>query len=91
MEEVSRNLGFMEISCIKDVINMWPNRAALAKDINNCLPNASRHVSVARVHKWAQIGAIPAAYHHHVIVAASRRGFDLTAEIIVRLHAGEEA
>lgn len=63
---------------IRAIIDMWPARRDLASDVQ---------VSADRVHKWAQVGAIPARYHFAVITAGQARGFDVTADLMARLHA----
>lgn len=76
-----------ELRDIKQVINLWPTRAELVEDISQvCGPGA---VNVAQVHKWAQSGAIPARFHAAVIRAGKRRGFQVTAELMVLLHAAD--
>lgn len=74
-----------KISTIRDLVNLWPARSALAGDINDIAGAAL--VTLAQVHKWAENQSIPAKYHHFVVVAAGRRGFPVTADLIVRLHA----
>lgn len=76
-----------DLSTIKDLVNLWPRRADLARDLSDLLPDAMDTVSVAQVHKWAQHGAIPARYHHAVLQAANARQIALSAEQLVRLHA----
>lgn len=61
-----------------DLISMWPTRRALSEDIG---------VSVDRVHKWATAGTIPAKFHLGILEAAQVRGFAITAEQMVRMHA----
>lgn len=74
-------LAMEQISTVRDLIDIWPSRKDLAGDIG---------ASVARVHKWAQAGAIPARFHQLLLDAAVRRGLPVTAEIIVRIHAPRE-
>jgi excinuclease UvrABC nuclease subunit len=62
---------------IKDAIALWPTRKALADDLLEPLEN---------VHKWAQADRIPAWKHAAFLEAASLRGFDLTAEWLVKAH-----
>ncbi len=73
------------ISSIRDLIGLWPTRASLADDLRALSPGID--VTTARVHKWAENGAIPARYQLPVLMAGRRRGFDLSAELILRLHA----
>jgi hypothetical protein len=68
---------------IKELIDLWATRKDLADDIS-FLGDA---VTVERVHKWAQSGAIPARYHLAVISAAERRGFPVCALDLAVLHA----
>lgn len=62
---------------IKQLIDLWPSRKALAEDIDT---------SKDRVDKWAQSGSIPAKFHAAVLKAAAARSFIITAEDLVRLH-----
>ena len=66
-----------EISCVSELISLWPNRQALANDLS---------VTVDRVHKWARANAIPAKYHADVLEAAQARQFSLDAESLVEMH-----
>lgn len=71
-------------STVKDLIDLWPTRAALADDV-------ARHmhwtkVTAAQVHKWAQAQSIPARYHQAILLAASERNLSVTAESIVLAH-----
>ena len=68
---------------------MWASRAALAVDLSGL----GEPVSADRVHKWAQSGAIPAVYHGRILRAAAARGYQLTADDLVRAHdiRGEDA
>lgn len=61
------------------ILDRWPSRVAVAEDAA---------VSVARVHKWAPSNSIPAKYHLSLLEGAARRGIALTAEELVRAHAG---
>ena len=65
------------ISTIKQLISAWPRRQALADDLG---------VNLARVHKWAQSGSIPAEFQLRVIDAATARGIAITAEEMLRFH-----
>lgn len=76
-----------ELNDIKQVINLWPTRAALAEDISRACGSGS--VNVAQVHKWAQAGAIPARFHAAVIRAGRQRGFNVSADLMVLLHSVE--
>ena len=81
------------ISTVRDLIDLWPKRSELAADLTCEL---RRPVSVDSVHKWAANGGIPAKYQRAVVIAASRRGFRVDADLMLRLHhpknvAGEDA
>lgn len=78
-----------DISSIRDLVNVWPSRATLADDINAVAGRGL--VTTAQVHKWAEKQSIPAKYHHPVIRAGQLRGFPVTADLIVRLHAAPES
>lgn len=74
-----------KISTVSDLIALWPRRADLASDITQALGGRST-VSVDVVHKWARSGSIPARFHFALLSAARDRGFEVTAELIVRVH-----
>lgn len=76
-----------DISNIKDMVNLWPTRSELARDLMAVCSSLS--VSTAQVHKWAEKGSIPPKYHHHILIAGRSRGFDISADLIVRLHAAQ--
>jgi hypothetical protein len=84
MDKISIMVGDMHNTSIKDLIDKWPSRAALAADLEAVIGDP---VSVDRVHKWAQADSIPSGFQAHVISAGKQRGIDLTAEEMVRLHA----
>lgn len=67
---------------VKDIVDLWPSRAALAADIDS----ASDPVTVAQINKWAQRGTIPSPYHARILRAAEARGFAITAAQIVAAH-----
>jgi hypothetical protein len=73
-----------DVSSISDLVNLWPNRKALADDCNGIA--GTQLVTVHQVHKWAETGSIRALYQYLVILAAASRGFPVTAELMVRLH-----
>ncbi|MFD2855388.1 hypothetical protein ACFSZS_12305 [Seohaeicola zhoushanensis] len=75
-----------DFSTIRDVIDLWPTRAAVAVDMNNHLPEEGPRVTGEQVHKWAQKCAIPARFHRALISAAQGRGFTVSADDVVRLH-----
>lgn len=66
------------------LIDRWKSRADMAADLSEIV---GAPVSVDRVHKWAQTGAIPSNMQRHVVVAARRRGIDLTPMQMLELHA----
>ena len=74
----------MEHTRVKDLIDKWPSRAALAADLEAVI---GEPVSVDRVHKWARADSIPSGFQAHVIAAGQRRGFDISPEQMVRIHA----
>jgi hypothetical protein len=79
MEVISISRKRMEqISSVRDLIDLWPARKGLADACG---------VPVARVHKWAEVGSIPAKYHLAVLNSALGAGYPVTADLMVRLHA----
>jgi hypothetical protein len=74
-------------SSIRDVVDLWPTRGALADDMRSIAPFAP--VTAERVSKWPSAQAIPARFHHALLEAAKVRGFPLTADDLVRLHAAK--
>jgi len=82
MDKLSIMAGGMVIfSTIRDVIDSWPKRLDLASDLGT---------SVDRIHKWVRSNTIPPKYHQALLLAAQRRGFDLSADDLVRIHAAPE-
>lgn len=77
-------LGVMSDTPVKDLIEQWPSRAALAADLAGLIGTS---VPVDRVHKWAQSNAIPAWFHAHVVVAGRKRGIEITFEKMALIHA----
>lgn len=67
-----------QISTIRDLIALWPGRAVFAAEVG---------VPLARVHKWITANAIPARHHLRIVVIARARGFAVTADLLVMLHA----
>ena len=66
---------------IKELIDRWPTRRALADEIG---------AKEAAVHKWAKAGRIPAVWQAGVIRAARARGIEhVTAEWMVAHHEQE--
>ena len=72
------------ITNIRDLVNLWPTRSSLAEDLQTLCP--SLNTNTARVYKWAEHGAIPARYHFSVLTAGRCRGFEISAELMVKLH-----
>lgn len=72
------------VESIRDLVNLWPTRAELASDLKSAFPQLS--VSVTQVHKWAEKQSIPARYHHALLIVGRRRGFNISAELIIKLH-----
>jgi DNA-binding transcriptional regulator YiaG len=70
----------IEISSIKALIKCWPSRKDLADDLV---------VSKERVDKWAQTASIPARFHARLIRAGNARGISVTADLLARLHDGD--
>lgn len=66
------------VSNIRALIALWPSRLAFAAAVG---------VPVDRVHKWAASNAIPAKYHLAVLRSAVGLDLDVSAELLVRLHA----
>ncbi|WP_145400155.1 hypothetical protein [Paracoccus sulfuroxidans] len=69
---------------IYKLVALWPCRADLAADLSTI---TGAKVSVDRVHKWAKCGAVPSSMQAHFLRAAQKRGFDLTAEEVLDIHA----
>jgi len=78
-----------KISSVRDLVNLWPTRAELAKDVMAAC--GSLRVTTAQVHKWAEKGSIPSKYQHPVLIAGQARGFEITADLIVLLHGPERS
>jgi hypothetical protein len=65
---------------VADIFAIWPTDADLAREIG---------MSYSTVSAWKQRGSIPVAYWHAILDAAHRRGhLELTADLLVELHAG---
>lgn len=78
MENFSIMQWLMEkISTIKQLIDLWGTRSQLAEDVG---------VNTERVNGWAREGSIPARYHRRVCLSGQARGFNISAELIDRLH-----
>lgn len=61
----------------RDVIALWPNRAALADDVA---------MNKATVRAWWNTDSIPPIHFDKVINAAARRGFDgVTYAVLARI------
>ncbi|MEY8117628.1 hypothetical protein AB9F26_05075 [Falsihalocynthiibacter sp. BN13B15] len=65
-----------DFSTFRDLIALWPSRAAFAEDVS---------VSLGRVHKWAQKNSIPAPYLSIILTAGKNRRFDISADLLLRL------
>ena len=64
-----------------DVIDLWPNRPALAADLN---------LSPGLVQKWAERDKIPASHWNRVVEAAKRRGYwQVTARRLALIAEGQ--
>ena len=74
-----------DIHCIRDLINLWPSRKALADDINRVAPELQ--VTAGQVYKWGDVDSIRAKFHYALIQCGQARGFPVTADLLVRLHA----
>ena len=72
----------MRYTSVKQIIDLWPSRAALAGAIRS----SEGAVPLDRVHKWAQTGSIPARYWAALISSARAQGFVLTADDLVAVH-----
>lgn len=66
-----------QFSSIRDLIDAWPTRSALADDLG---------VKVDRVHKWARANRIPVDHLGAVLRAAHARGFEISADRLIDLH-----
>lgn len=75
-------VGMEQISTIRALIGLWPSRSVFADALG---------VPVERVHKWAAANAIPAKYHLAVLRSAAGLGLAVSADLIVRLHAQDDA
>ena len=68
-----------EKSSIRELIDTWPTRKALADEIG---------ANVEAVHKWAAANRIPSDWQAAVIVAALRIGMnDINGDWMVQHHA----
>lgn len=88
MEETSITVGGMSDTPVKDLIEQWPSRAALAADLADIIGTS---VPVDRVHKWAQSDSIPAWFHAHVVAAGHKRGIEISFEKMALIHAMKPA
>ena len=68
---------------VVEIIDLWPRRADLAKDLSKLLRQTVRD---STVQKWAFHGRIPARFHYAVYLAGRDRGYEITTDTIVRLH-----
>lgn len=72
-----------QISSVRQLIDLWPKRSDLASDLTEVL---GRPVTTHGVHKWASNGCIPAKYQRAVVMAGCRRGYEVDADLMLRLH-----
>ena len=64
---------------VSDIFAAWPSDAEFGRDIGVPYPTISA---------WKQRASIPAAYWWYIIRAAAQRGHpEITADLLVRLHA----
>lgn len=89
MEETSIMPSVMLTHDIKSLIDLWPSRRALAAEVNALLPSGVRTVTPDQVHKWAANGAIRSQYQQFVLLAGISRGFPITADAMIKLHAAK--
>jgi len=47
-------------------------------------------LTTGRIHKWAKVGSVPVLFHLALIRAAEARGFDISADMLARLHAASD-
>lgn len=88
MEIVSINADCMtDLHTVRDIVDLWPTRGTLADDMRRVAPHAP--VTAERISKWPSAGSIPPRFQQAVIDAAAHRGFNLTAEQMVSLHAAK--
>ena len=73
-----------DVSSIRDIIGLWPLRAALAGDVNSIA--GCEAVTVSQVQKWAEKESIPAKFHRVVVRAAQLRGHSVSADLLADLH-----
>lgn len=67
------------ISSIRELIDAWPTRKALADEVG---------ANVEAVHKWASVNRIPADWQAAVIVAALNMGLKgINGDWMVKQHA----
>lgn len=69
---------------VREIINLWPSRAALAGDVNSVA--GVKVASTSQVHRWADVQSIPAKYHHWIVLAAGRRSLDVDAAALALAH-----
>ena len=81
LEETSIMPGMAQENPIKELIDTWPTRKALAQAIG-ANPDA--------VHKWASSGRIPADWQAAVVIAARNEGMaHITADWMLEQHRRE--
>jgi hypothetical protein len=68
---------------VADIFRAWPSDADLGRDIG---------VPYSTVAAWKRRGSIPATHWQAIIRAAEKRGRrDVTADLLVELHAGPDS
>jgi hypothetical protein len=70
------------ILTVREIIALWPSRAALAEDIHS----DQDPVTLQTIHKWAQRNSIPPRYQAPLLRAAHARGIGLTADTLIMAH-----
>lgn len=73
-----------DVSSIRDIIGLWPQRAALAEDLNAVAGREA--VTTSQVQKWAEKASIPAKFHGLVIRTAALRGHAISTDTMVAMH-----
>ena len=71
-----------EPNSVRELIGLWSTRKEFREDLQSC----GFDLTIDRVHKWAQSGAIPAKYHQAVISSAEARHIPITADQLISIH-----
>lgn len=66
-----------EITSVPKIVDRWPSRSCLAKDLG---------VDPIVVARWVSRNSIPAKYHFKIVNCAKRRGLKLRFEDLARAH-----